>query len=102
MTFHVVVLAWVLFRSPSFAHATDIFTGLATAPAGIDDPNLLAWAIIIAAIGLQFQPLGAARALFDRFVKLDPVVQGAALACWVLVVTAASPPGVQPFIYYQF
>jgi D-alanyl-lipoteichoic acid acyltransferase DltB (MBOAT superfamily) len=102
VTFHVVILAWVLFRSPSFAHAADIFTGLATAPTGIDDPNLLAWAIIIAAIGVQFQPLGAARILFDRFVKLDPLIQGTALACWVLLVTAVSPPGVQPFIYYQF
>ncbi len=102
VTFHVVGIAWVLFRAPTFGHAQEFFTGLVTADFGLESMNYVAWALVIAAIALQLQPMGQGRDLLERFCKWDPLVQGAALACFVLVITAVSPPGVQPFIYFQF
>ncbi len=102
ITFHVVGAAWVLFRAPTFGHAVDVFSGLLTAEGGVSGINTVAVSLIVGAIVLQFQPLGTAKALFNRFVRLDPLVQGTAFAAWILVVTAVSPPGVQPFIYFQF
>ena len=58
--------------------------------------------MITAALVIQIQPLSHGRALLERFARWDPLAQATALACWVLLITAVSPPGVQPFIYFQF
>ncbi len=102
ITFHVVTIAWVLFRAPSFGHATEVFTGIFTASVGLDDINLVAWGMIALALLVQLQPVDRARDVLERFATWDPLAQGAALACWVAVIVGVSPPGVQPFIYFQF
>ncbi len=102
ITFHVVGVAWVLFRAPTFDHAADVYRGLLSADLGIDAFNAVAWLIIVLAVFVQFQPMGRARPLPNRFASWDPLVQGAVFAGWILIVTAVSPPGVQPFIYFQF
>jgi D-alanyl-lipoteichoic acid acyltransferase DltB (MBOAT superfamily) len=102
VTFHVVCIAWVLFRAPTFGHAEEVLRGLVTADRGLDSVNWVAWGMIVTALLIQLQPLGHARALLERFARWDPLAQAAALACWVLIITAVSPPGLQPFIYFQF
>ncbi len=101
-TFHVVGVAWVLFRAPTFEHAADVFRGLVTAEGGFSEVNWVAWGMIVAALLVQIVPRTQARTLLDRFARWDPLVQATALAGWILLITSLSPPGIQPFIYFQF
>lgn len=102
LTFHLVCLAWVVFRADSL----DTVGELARRMVASDGPTTLTPSMVLAIVcGLATQcvpptPLSWARALFAR---VGPVPQGIALAA-LLVVTGAlvSGQGVAPFIYYRF
>jgi alginate O-acetyltransferase complex protein AlgI len=102
VVFHLVVLGWILFRSPDL-HIAGAVLGQLTdfGPATLWSP--IAVALVVLVIGGQLlppQPLEAARAQLER---LSPVLLGAALAAVVLFVASTVPSqGVPPFIYFQF
>ena len=104
VTFNIVCLGWVFFRSDSLGTALTILVRLFTAfgPAPLVTP-LVVGAIALG-IGMQYVPTGLrlgerVQALFSR---LRPVAQGTALALTLFVITTLGPQGVAPFIYYQF
>ncbi len=102
VTFHLVVLGWILFRSPSLGLAGDFlgqFTDFGAATLWTV-PAVLA---IAAVVGLQLVPRGAIEAVRLRIEAAPPVALGAGLAVVVMFVAATVPSqGVPPFIYFQF
>ncbi len=101
VTFHVVCVAWVVFRAENFAQAGDFLTGLLTAPL-TGSLNWLAVLVILAALGAQLIPRDVAAQVRQWSAEVDPLVQGAALGVWIVLVALLGPEGVAPFIYFQF
>ncbi len=102
VTFHLIVLGWVLFRAQQIGIAWSFLSRLVSfgAPTLWTAPVLLA---ILVTIGPQLLP---PRPL-DRFQawlgKLNPALLGIALSVLILFVAATVPSqGVAPFIYFRF
>jgi D-alanyl-lipoteichoic acid acyltransferase DltB (MBOAT superfamily) len=102
VTFHLVVLGWILFRSPSLGIAGDVlhqFTDFGAATLWTV-PAVLAVAVVI---GLQLVPRRPIEAVRLRLEALNPTALGFGLAAVVILVAATVPSqGVPPFIYFQF
>jgi D-alanyl-lipoteichoic acid acyltransferase DltB (MBOAT superfamily) len=102
VTFHLIVLGWVLFRAQSIG-LVGTFLGRLTSfgPATLWRLPILAAIGIV--IGLQLLPDRPIVALQDRLGHLTPALLGAALSVLILVVAATVPSeGVPPFIYFRF
>jgi alginate O-acetyltransferase complex protein AlgI len=102
VTFHLVVLGWVLFRSQGVGMIGTFLSRLGSfgAPTLWKAPVLIAIALVI---GLQLLPERPTQSLEARIGRLSPAVLGAALAVLILFVAATVPSqGVPPFIYFRF
>jgi len=53
-------------------------------------------------LGVQYLRRDPAARLREGFGRLGPVLQGAALALSLFVVTTLTAQGVSPFIYFRF
>lgn len=101
VTFHVVALAWVVFRSDSLARAGEVLARLGTwGPADAVTPLLVA--VIVAVVGAQYLPRGLELRVRLGFARVGPAVQAACLGGALLVIDALGPQGVPPFIYFRF
>jgi hypothetical protein len=102
ITFHIVVLAWVLFRSPDLGIAGDVLSRLAhPGPATLWTLPVVLGVVLV--IGLQLVPERWIEAFRLRIEALHPVALGLGLAAVVMLVAATVPSqGVPPFIYFQF
>jgi len=104
LTFTIVALGWVLFRSQSFSDAIAVYRALF---AGGTGPSLLsAWQTLLAVAIVAF---GALRFATDRFApqlawpQLRPAAQVGALAGLLLALQLLTWPGISPtFIYFKF
>ncbi len=104
LTFVIVSLAWVLFRSPSFGSAAAVYRALF---AGGSGPLLLSgWQAVLSCGIVAF---GAARLLLERleidptWPRLRPIAQAGTLAGLLLALMMLSWPGISPaFIYFKF
>ena len=104
LTFCVVGLGWVLFRSPTFGVAISVYRALFAGGAG---PALLGgWQAVLAAGLLAF---GALRLTLERlgikpaWSQFRPVAQAGVLAGVLLALELLSWPGLSPsFIYFKF
>jgi hypothetical protein len=102
ITFHVVCLGWVFFRSDSISTAFTLLKRLFTAwgPAPLVTPLVVI--TIVGAVCLQYLPADAADRARRTFVRQPWAVQGAILGAVLLAITTLGPQGVAPFIYYRF
>jgi alginate O-acetyltransferase complex protein AlgI len=102
VVFHVVVLAWVVFRAPDLSLAGSVLGQLFHwGPATLFAPVVIV--AILAAIGLQLVPERPIVALRHRIEALNPVPLAFGLATTIAIVGATVPGGaVPPFIYFQF
>jgi D-alanyl-lipoteichoic acid acyltransferase DltB (MBOAT superfamily) len=102
VTFHLIVLGWILFRSQGIDLAGTFLGRLGSfgAPTLWKAPVLIAIAVVIGAQLLPERPLETFEA---RFGRLKPALLGAALGVLILFVAATVPSqGVPPFIYFRF
>lgn len=101
VTFHVVCLGWVLFRSDSLAAAGSVLSRLGDwGPAPALTPAVLA--LIVGGIGVQYLPASLRLSVRNAFAGLRPVGMAASLGVLLLLIDALGPEGVAPFIYFQF
>ena len=102
ITFHLVVLGWILFRSPDLGTAGDMLAGLADpGPATLWTAPAVAAVLLV--VGLQLLPERWIERVRLRVEAQPPVVLGTGLAVIVMFVAATVPSqGVPPFIYFQF
>jgi hypothetical protein len=102
VTFHLVVFAWILFRSQDLTLFGDFMKQLTVS----GDATLLTVPValaIVAVIGAQLLPERPVERLQLRIERMRPIVLAAALAVTILIVGATVPgQGVPPFIYFQF
>lgn len=101
-TFHFVCAGWIFFRAPTTALAADFFSSLTkwAAPSTMVTPFVLVlvgWGLF-----MHFFPKRIYPALIQTAAKLPIAAQGAAFACFLMVLSATSPEGVAPFIYFRF
>jgi hypothetical protein len=102
VTFHLIVLGWILFRSQGIGLAWTFITRLASpgSPTLWKAPVLLAIAVVI---GLQLLPERQTEGWETRLGRISPALFGAALGVLILFVAATVPSqGVPPFIYFRF
>jgi len=102
VTFHVVVVAFVLFRAPDMATVAAMAEALAAdaLPAEATTPRL---ALLLAlGLGLHFLPGDLRERTERRLAGLHPLALGVLAGAVLLLVLLAGPEGVAPFIYFQF
>jgi alginate O-acetyltransferase complex protein AlgI len=103
VTFHIVCLAWVFFRSPSLARAFDMLGGLFT---GWGEPSPLVSGLliftIVAMLASQFVPERSMLRIQSAFSTFPLAAQGVTLAGCFFLIDSLGPTGVAPFIYFQF
>jgi alginate O-acetyltransferase complex protein AlgI len=103
VTFNIVCLAWVFFRSPSLARAFDMLGGLFTR---WGDPAPLVSGLLIftciAMLASQFVPERSMLRIQSAFSTFPIAAQGVTLAGCFFLIDALGPTGVAPFIYFQF
>ncbi len=101
MTFHIVALAWVLFRAESFSAAWAVLARLGSfGPAPAATPLLVG--VLVAVAVLHYAPTGWSQRAVAVFRRAGPAVQTAALGSLLLVVDLLGPEGIPPFIYTRF
>jgi alginate O-acetyltransferase complex protein AlgI len=102
ITFHLVVLGWVIFRAQSVGQIGTFISRLAS-PGAATLWSVPVIAAVVVVIGLQLLPERPVEGLQIWMGKLNPPVLGAALAVLILFVAATVPSqGVPPFIYFRF
>jgi hypothetical protein len=99
--FHIVCIAWVLFRAETIGLAFDMFQQLFV---GGDAPLVTPLVVltILGSLALQFVPAGFWSQFQGGFRRLAPAPQAFVLAIGLVLVDALGPEGVAPFIYFQF
>jgi D-alanyl-lipoteichoic acid acyltransferase DltB (MBOAT superfamily) len=102
LTFHFIVLAFIVFRSPNLGQAWTYMTRLVEpGPATLWTVPVVAVTVLV--VGLQLLPARPMDALRVRFEGLHPAALGASMATVIVLVAATvSSQGVPPFIYFQF
>ena len=101
MTFNLVALGWVFFRSDSIGSAFELLGRLGAAGTTVLVTPLVLLTIA-GMLGVQYLPADPAARLRESFGRLGPVLQGAALALSLFVITTLGAQGVSPFIYFRF
>jgi D-alanyl-lipoteichoic acid acyltransferase DltB (MBOAT superfamily) len=102
VTFHLIVLGWILFRSQGIGLAWTFITRLGSfgSPTLWKAPVLLA---VVGVIGFQLLPERRTEGWEARLGRMSPALLGAALGVLILFVAATVPTqGVPPFIYFRF
>ena len=101
VTFHLVCLAWVFFRAPSFEVALTVLAGLGGGSSQV--PLSPTVPLLVAAVLLAQQVPDAARTrLRSAWDALPVPVHLVAFAAVLVVLDVFGPDGVAPFIYFQF
>jgi D-alanyl-lipoteichoic acid acyltransferase DltB (MBOAT superfamily) len=101
ITFHIVLLGWIFFRSATFADAIAFLSGLAApGPAAMLTPLMLG--LIMLGMSLHFFPAHTVQYVAIRMRSMSALKVGLAVGLSILVIDAMRPEGVAPFIYYQF
>ncbi|MGZ4619204.1 MAG: MBOAT family O-acyltransferase [Frankiaceae bacterium] len=104
ITFNIVCLAFMFFRSPDLSSA---FSALGVLFTGWGQPSPLITPTVVLAIavgiGVQYLPTRFWDRLQLRFSLIRPAVQGLVLGLGIVVFHALVPhTGIAPFIYFRF
>ncbi|MDO1559476.1 MBOAT family O-acyltransferase [Brevundimonas sp. 2R-24] len=102
VTFHVVLLSWILFRSESFEAVRQYFVAFASNPA---TPTLLTpfvLVLVVGGLGLHALPSRAGEGAARLLARLPSPAAALVFAFALLLIEAVRPQGVAPFIYFQF
>jgi alginate O-acetyltransferase complex protein AlgI len=102
ITFHLVCIGWVFFRSESIGTAVEMLQRSLTAwgPAPLASVGLAA--VIAGALATQFLPGDIVQRFQRWFAALPMPAQGVAVGAFLALAVVLGPTGVAPFIYYQF
>jgi alginate O-acetyltransferase complex protein AlgI len=101
ITFHVVCLSWILFRSDSFSSALDYLHGLTRFGPTTQLTPFLA-GVIALGLGLHFLPPRIMERMAAGLRYLPAPALGVGVGAVMLIIEAIRPAGVAAFIYYQF
>jgi len=102
ITFNIVTLSWILFRSDSFATALAFLQGLGRwgEPGTLVTPFIVM--LILGGLAMHALPSRAIERAASVLQRLPSPAAGVAIGLALLLVEAIRPAGVAPFIYFQF
>jgi D-alanyl-lipoteichoic acid acyltransferase DltB (MBOAT superfamily) len=100
LTFHLVCVGWILFRSPSLRVMERILEGF-TSGLPFAATRAASLALILLPVAVLLHTTGTGTGARTWFVRLPPWLQGAAYAGVVALVFCFSP-ATEGFIYFQF
>ena len=101
ITFHIVLLGWIFFRSHTFADAMAFLGGLGgSAESALLTPLMLG--LIVFGMALHALPPRAIQNVAVRVRAMPAVLVGLGIGALILIIDSMRPEGVAPFIYYQF
>ena len=102
VTFHLVCLAWIFFRAQSLEAALAYLGGLWSDNAA---PQVATWffvGLIIASLTLQFAPADLLARIAAGLRRWGWTGAMLATVTGLIISVLVAPPGVAPFIYFQF
>ncbi|HWL47090.1 MAG TPA: MBOAT family protein [Sphingomonadaceae bacterium] len=102
ITFHIVLLGWIFFRSESFEGAIAYLGGIGRGDLTSTVATPLALVLILLGTAIHFTPPRLAQGMALRLRRVNAPLLGLAVGVTILVVDAMRFEGVAPFIYYQF
>jgi D-alanyl-lipoteichoic acid acyltransferase DltB (MBOAT superfamily) len=111
--FHFVCILWIFFRAPNIRRAGDYLYGLIVRPLlslfrggqnlqGMNLTGGFTILIVIAALSLHFIPGSLRQGLSRVLVRLPLPLWFVLIALAFIGLKVLAPPGVPPFIYFQF
>lgn len=102
IVFHFVCLCWIFFRAERASLAFEYLTHLMSQ--WHFDPKITPFAVslLLLAALTQLVPKETPLHLSSRLAGLPAPVLGVALGSFLMILSALSPDGVLPFIYFQF
>ncbi len=101
-TFTVVVLTRVVFRSPTLAHAGEMYLRMFEGSTGFANVSTIVWAMLAVAAVSHVLPLRLFFQAGDLFVKLPVPVRAVVLVAIGLGVRHLSSVETRPYVYFQF
>ena len=102
VTFHVVCVAWIFFRSPSLQSAFAYLGRLATEGECTTTMSPFVAGLVMIGAATQFIPPDTTRRLAGWFEAIPSPAKVAVCFTAIYVVAICAPAGVPPFIYFQF
>jgi hypothetical protein len=111
--FHFVCILWIFFRAPNIKRAGDYLYGLIVRPLlslfgggqnlqGMNLTGGFTILIVTLALSLHFIPGGLRQGLSRALVRLPLPLWLVLIALAFIGLKVVAPPGVPPFIYFQF
>lgn len=101
LTFNLVCLAWIFFRSPGLAASGEMLAKVAALPGALPNPGEAARAIAFVAVVLGWQAL-ARRLDLKHAIAARGVAWVACITLALLALAWLTPGKTMPFIYFQF
>jgi D-alanyl-lipoteichoic acid acyltransferase DltB (MBOAT superfamily) len=102
VVFHLVCLTWILFRADSLETVGLYLAGLARWGQPVQQASGLTIGLIGLGMALQFVPRDASRRLAEALEAWPRWGLAVAVGVVAMLIDAAGPSGVAPFIYFQF
>jgi D-alanyl-lipoteichoic acid acyltransferase DltB (MBOAT superfamily) len=102
LTFHVVAFSMILFRCPDMTTFGAALGALADWSRPLPRVPWQVTLIIVAGYATHFMPERWQDRLEAAWIGLPGAVQGAALVAAILLLFGLHPPGLTPFVYFQF
>lgn len=105
LTFHAVLLGWILFRASSLGDAGEIFSRLLTLAPGtfaFDKGGQFATAVFFAVFILPAESLAGRRIWNEKILSAPRPLRWAFYYAAILIMLLAGIRTAQPFIYFQF
>jgi D-alanyl-lipoteichoic acid acyltransferase DltB (MBOAT superfamily) len=102
VTFTVVVLTRIVFRSPSMTHAGEMYLRLFEGSLGLANVSTLVWAVLAVAAISHATPLSLFHKAGELFVKMPVPVRAVVLVLLGLGVRHLTSVETRPYVYFQF
>jgi D-alanyl-lipoteichoic acid acyltransferase DltB (MBOAT superfamily) len=101
-TFHFVCLGWIFFRSPNLSMAIQYLAGIFSPTDGFKQLTPFLLSLIVLGLLIHFIPRSWGEKMQRLIERLPVPAMVAGFGAFLLVLSAVSPAGVAPFIYFQF
>ncbi len=101
-TFHVVAFSMIIFRCKDMGVFHAALSALGDWSKAMPALNWQVWTIIAVGYLTHFMPERWTLATEQGFIRSPAVVQGLLLALAILLFYGLRPPGLTPFVYFQF
>jgi alginate O-acetyltransferase complex protein AlgI len=102
LTFLVVVLTRIVFRSPSMTHAGEMYLRLLEGSLGLANVSTLVWVMLTVAVVSHALPLRLFHQAGALFVRMPVPVRALVLVLVGLGVRHLSSVETRPYVYFQF